>query len=70
MLRFISTAFDWQDRLDSIVIEPHGRYMPGRSDVVTRALQGVSRSTSGDLTRFCRWLISAKINLPTGHPVD
>ena len=43
---------DWQDRLDSIVIELHDRYMPGCSDVVNHALQGFSQSTSGDLTCF------------------
>jgi FkbM family methyltransferase len=47
-------ACDWQDRLDSIVIELHDRYMPGCSEAVTGALQGFSRSTSGDLTCFCK----------------
>jgi FkbM family methyltransferase len=45
-------ACDWQDRLDSIVIELHDRYTPGCSEVVNGALQGFSQSTSGDLTCF------------------
>jgi FkbM family methyltransferase len=47
-------ACDWQDRLDSIVIELHDRYTPGCSEVVNGALQGFSQSTSGDLTCFRR----------------
>jgi FkbM family methyltransferase len=47
-------ACDWQDRLDSIVIELHDRYTPGCSEVVNSALQGFSQSTSGDLTFFCK----------------
>jgi len=45
-------ACDWQDRLDSIVIELHDRFKPGCSQVVNRALQGFSRTTSGDLTCY------------------
>jgi FkbM family methyltransferase len=45
-------ACDWQDRLHSIVIDLHDSLKPGCSDVVNRALQGFSRTTSGDLTCF------------------
>jgi len=43
---------DWQDLLDSIVIELHDRFKPGCSHVVNRALQGFSRTISGDLTCY------------------
>lgn len=45
-------ACDWQDRLDSIVIELHDRFKPGCSQVVNRALQGFFQTTSGDLTCY------------------
>jgi FkbM family methyltransferase len=48
-------ACDWQDRLDSIVIELHDRYTPGCSEVVNGALHGFSQSTSGDLTCFRKY---------------
>ena len=45
-------ACDWQERLDTIVIELHDRFRPGCSEVVNRALQGFSQTTSGDLTCY------------------
>jgi len=47
-------ACDWQDRLDSVVIELHDRFIPGCSDIVNRALQGFSQTTSGELTCYRR----------------
>ncbi len=47
-------ACDWQERLDSIVIELHDRFNPGCSEVVGRALQGFSATTAGDLTCYRR----------------
>jgi FkbM family methyltransferase len=43
---------DWQDRLNSVVIELHELSRPGCSVVVNRALQGFSQTTSGDLTCY------------------
>jgi len=43
---------DWQDRLNSVVIELHDHFKPGCSEVVDRALQGFSRTTSGELTCY------------------
>jgi FkbM family methyltransferase len=45
-------ACDWQDRLDSIVIELHDLSRPGCSEVVNRALEGFSQTTSGELTCY------------------
>jgi FkbM family methyltransferase len=45
-------ACDWQDRVDSIVIELHDRFKPGCSEVVNRALEGFSQTSAGDLTCY------------------
>ena len=45
-------ACDWQDRLDSIVIELHDPSRPGCSEVVNRALEGFSKTKSGQLTCY------------------
>jgi FkbM family methyltransferase len=52
--REVFKTCDWQNRLDSVVIELHDRFAPGCSEVVNGALQGFSQSRSGDLTYFCR----------------
>jgi FkbM family methyltransferase len=43
---------DWQDRIDSIVIELHDRFRPGCSAVVNEALKEFSRTESGDLSLY------------------
>jgi FkbM family methyltransferase len=53
--REVFRACDWQDRLDSIVIELHDRFEPGCSEAVNRALKGFSQTTSGDLTCYRKW---------------
>lgn len=61
-------ACDWQDRLDSIVIELHDRFNPGCSEIVNRALQGFSQTTSGDLACYRKWINQVqKRDLPTAH---
>jgi FkbM family methyltransferase len=43
---------DWQDKVDTIVIELHDRFKPGCSESVNRALAGRKKTTEGELTLF------------------
>jgi FkbM family methyltransferase len=45
---------DWQDHVDSFIIELHDRFRPGCAAPVARALEGFKNSTSGDLSWFHR----------------
>ena len=50
----IFEACDWQDQVDSIVIDLHDRFKPGCSEAVNRALQDFPQTKSGELTCYSK----------------
>ena len=52
--REVFEVCDWQERVDSVVVELHDRFVPGCSEAVDQALPGFCKTTCGDLSWYRR----------------